>query len=184
MIKLPAYADFLAANTLRLEASLLDVLGRNEAKMRALPRNGRGEVDVAGMSLDIFPWHSSAQLSFRSTDESLDPATRYDVAAWELFNFISSSDGSSTMFDDTVKELGQTYGGAVDQQRSWLAHLCFLAAAEALLGQPVLAMLEQYGLDVDSRAFELIVEDSDRGIRCNYCELVRANRLTQRILAG
>src|SRR5262249_17140599 len=68
-----------------------------------------------------------------------------------------------------------------------MAHMIFLAGAEALLDPSVAEALKELGIDAPvcrddfmPRYFEYMVFDFDGTYPGNYCELVMANRVTAR----
>jgi hypothetical protein len=70
-----------------------------------------------------------------------------------------------------------------------VAHLIFLAAADALLDKSVSTFLQSVGINATERSdtlprgyFQYIVIDEDGVIKANYCDIVLANRVTRRLL--
>jgi hypothetical protein len=68
-------------------------------------------------------------------------------------------------------------------------HMLYLVAAEALLDEKITKVLIEYGIEVPvfgdelgSAPFEFFVYDPDGALRANYCDIVRAHRVTARIL--
>jgi hypothetical protein len=66
-----------------------------------------------------------------------------------------------------------------------MAHLIFLAGAEALLDPRVAQLLVELGINAPtyrdsfpSPLFEYMVFDFDKTVSANYCEIVLANRVT------
>jgi isopentenyldiphosphate isomerase len=64
-----------------------------------------------------------------------------------------------------------------------------MAGAEALLHPNVARLLNEFGIDAPeltdtfvSSPFEYIVTDSDETVKSNYCDIVLANRVIQRLL--
>jgi len=146
---------------------------------------------VSGICLDIAPWHGSLELGLRDSDEKCDEVIRNSIGDWKLNPLRSVDDRPATPQRVKVEEfLEREYSGIKDPELAReIAHLMFLAAAEALIDHSVTTALRQFQIDapyVDDtfllhRCFEYIVTDSDNSIVANYCEIVIATRITQRL---
>lgn len=69
-----------------------------------------------------------------------------------------------------------------------LRHVLFMAAAEALLDPEIANILRSYGVDapdfgsaLGGYPFYFYVMDPDEALRVNYCDVVRANRVSARV---
>jgi hypothetical protein len=146
---------------------------------------------VSAICLDIAPWHRGFDLALRDDDEKRDERIRNSVGDWKLYPLRGIDDPPTTPQRVAVEEFFEReYSGIKNPEVAReIAHLMFLAAAEALLDYSVTRMLRRYQIDapyVDDtflphRCFEYIVTDSDTSIAANYCEIVIANRITQRL---
>jgi len=114
---------------------------------------------------------------------------RYNSADWEYFDFVSNS--SFAGLQPAADFIRQAYvsEGEDSPARHEMAHLVFLAGAEALLDRRVAACLCEIGVNAPAygdeflqRPFEYMVFDPDETVRVNYCELVLANRVTSKWL--
>jgi hypothetical protein len=91
-----------------------------------------------------------------------------------------------------LREAGQLiqelYVSAGEQHYREMAHLVFLAGAEALLDRRIGEQLRKLGVNAPivtdgfSHHRFYMVFDPDESIRANYCEIVVANRITARLL--
>jgi hypothetical protein len=149
---------------------------------------------VSAICLDIAPWHRGFDLALRDDDEKWDDRIRNSVGDWKLYPLWRASDPRdlpSNPAREALEELFEREYGAIEDPTiaREIAHLMFLAGAEALLDHSVTTLLRQYQIEapyVDDtflphRCFEYIVTDSDNSISGNYCEIVIANRITQRL---
>jgi hypothetical protein len=162
------------------------ILGALEAKaadIQAIGRTVHGECPISGVSLDMAPWHCALGLSLRLNSEVGDD--RYDIAGWQYFDFVSQQ--SFPGLQPVADFIGEAYCSEGEFYRREMAHLIFLAGAEALLDERAATYLIGLGLEAPilgsefgQRYFEYMVFDPDCTIRANYCELVLANRVTAR----
>jgi hypothetical protein len=140
---------------------------------------------VTGISLDLVPWHGALGISIRRSTECSEDV-RYCNVEWAYFDVVSN---------DTCAEFQQAVDfihGAYTSENSnhlarEMAHLIFLAGAEALLDPQVALAFSELGIkapvcgaDFMPRPFEYMVFDFDETVPGNYCELVLANRVTAR----
>jgi hypothetical protein len=166
---------------------VLDALQEHASYIAGIPRTAQGGIPMTGLSLELYPWHRYIAMSLRS---SSDVMNRYSSADWEHFEFISSRESGSEPFRTAAVVVTETYDAAGDdlEARKEAAHLIFLAAAEALLEPSVAGALQSMGIEASvftdrlDRGFEFMVFDSDETLKANYCEIVRSNRVTRRLL--
>jgi hypothetical protein len=87
----------------------------------------------------------------------------------------------------------QRYQAAIGEpsQSQEIAHLTFLAAADALLDESVALRLQSVGVmapvitdKLRSNYFKYVVLDEDGVIKANYCDIICANRVTRRLLGA
>lgn len=154
-----------------------------------LERTGRGGLPITGVSLNMAPWHGGIGLSLRQSSDPSDPGRRHSSVEWKLFNFVSDEDCEPLItVGGYLQKLYRSRGkpDALD-----VAHLIFLAGADALLDRKVAAFFRKLGVDapvVKDRLgrgpFEYIVIDPDGTVPGNYCDLVFAMRVTKRLLGA
>lgn len=170
-----------------LHQTLMDVLSEHSDRIRTLHQ----AEDIWALSYDVIPWQPFAALSFRVREES-QRDLRYDVGGWRNYEFVGNIDSPALkqVADYVAVEVNNSAVGDPDGTRSQeTAHLIYLAAAEALLAEDVATLLKSLGINVPATSdtlrlsyFEFIVFDDDKTLKANYCELLRANRVTQRLL--
>ena len=170
-----------------LHAALVSVLHERGDKIRDLHRSE----DIWALSYDVIPWQPFAALSFRVREESQGDL-RYDVAGWRHYEFVGDIDAPALkqVAEYVAAEVNGPTDDDADGTRSQeTAHLIYLAAAEALLAEDVATFLKSLGINAPATSdtlrlsyFEFIVFDDDKALKANYCELLRANQITQRLL--
>jgi hypothetical protein len=171
---------------------LIDTLTANVDAVRWLGKDQPFNVD--GVAFGIFPWHQTAGLSFRTSDDKKttviydekehDLDIRYSPADWK-FGHHMTDDG----LESVGEHLGEVYpmtGGTPGQE---VHHLLLLAAADALLDEGVAHLLQEFGLHAEIRTdqvpwggFEYMVFDDDQAFKANYCEIILANRVAKRLI--
>lgn len=169
-----------------LQQALMTVLQDHRERIRALHESD----EIWALAYELIPWQPLVALSIRVRDET-DGDLRYDLAAWKHYEFAGNLDTPvlnevANYSAAAVNDLQADETGANSQE---VAHLIYLAAAEALLAPEVAAFLNSLGIGAPTTSdtlqgayFEFVVLDSDKAVRCNYCEIVRANRVTKRLL--
>ena len=183
--------EFSKCRGLVLEAILAEL---DVGAGRFTPDNDSGEDKIAassvsGIGLDFSPWHRQLMLGLRE-QEKWDEAIRYRIGDWKYYplnkpDFPPSLPQTAAAADFA----GDVYDSAAEMRPIEVAHLMFLAAAKALVDPAVTDRLQQLGNDApfitddfpSSRVFEYVVTDGDESIAANYCEIVIANRLTNRL---
>lgn len=143
------------------------------------------EEQVNGISLDLVPWHRALGLSLRQSSD-LEPEERYCNVEWAYFGLVT--DRTCPEMQVAVDFIHEAYVSENSNELAVeMAHLLFLAGAEALLDAKVAMALTELGIDApicgDSfmpRLFEYMVFDFDGHFPANYCDLVLANRVTAR----
>jgi hypothetical protein len=186
--------NFERCRSLLLDATLAEMTAHKSIfEQLAGYESGSSEcrVQTSAISLCIEPWHGTFDLGLRDDDEKWDNAIRYSVGDWKLYPVGGIEHARSVRETIAIQTyIEQTYGSVGDAHKAReTAHLIFLAAAEALLDVAVTTQLRKYQIDapyVDddfyfSRCFEYVVTDPDSSIAANYCEIVLANRITQRL---
>jgi hypothetical protein len=156
--------------------------------MLSLERSAQGAIPVNGVSYDISPWHGSLGLSLRVAH----PLGEYEDNSvdWQHFDFVS--DRSCARLREAADFITTAYysGGEDPLICQEMAHLIFLAGAEALLHRRIAEHLQKLGINapvvedrLSTRSEFYMVFDPDATMRANYCVLVLANRVTARLLA-
>jgi hypothetical protein len=177
--------DFSQCRSVLLQGILDALLARAEV-IASIKRIPNIEFPISGVSLDMAPWHGGIGLSLRQAAE-FEAERRYDVAAWEYFDLVSESTFAGLR--PAAEFIRDAYGseGEDSPARHEMAHLVFVAGAEALLDPLVAQRLRELGVNAPifrdeflRGGFEYLVFDPDGTVRANYCELVLANRVTAR----
>jgi len=145
---------------------------------------------ISGIGLDIAPWHRRFYLALRDDDEKWDKSLRYEIGDWKLYPLNGLVNPPAIAASAAaIDYIGDAYESVAGDQLRNVAHMIFLSAAEALLDEAVHQRFQQYGIDAPyivedfppHRCFEYVVTDEDGSIALNYCELVIANRITNRL---
>lgn len=169
-------------------AAILDGLRERTDYINSIPRNGRGDIPATGLALELSPWEGGLGLSLRLTEDFPRGDERYTSADWSQFDFTEGC--SSPSFEAARAYFSEMYKQADDsgQDPREIAHLVFLAGAEALLDPSVSQYLSTLGINapevgdyfIDS-PFEFIVMDPDESVKSNYCDLVVSYRIAERL---
>ena len=167
-------------------AGVIDALEGAEAHFASMDRTAQGKIPVNAIALDIYPWHGSASLAVRT--HSVPDEDRYSIADWPDYDF-ANQDSSSRLREATNFAFDCYRNKPDSMELTEAAHLIFLAAAEALLDASVSAKLRELGIDapnlgdgISGSYFEYLVLDADETCGANYCEIIRANRSTARLM--
>jgi hypothetical protein len=141
------------------------------------------EFPIDGVSLDLVPWHGGLGVSLRLRSEH-EPDIRYCNVEWTYFDLVSHDNCPALQRAADFVQKAYTSENSNSSARE-MAHLIFLAGAEALLDPRVAQHLLEFGINALtyrdsflSREFEYMVFDFDGTVPGNYCELVLANRVT------
>jgi hypothetical protein len=143
------------------------------------------EDEVTGISLDLVPWHRALGLSLRQCTDHV-PEVRYCNVEWAYFDLVSNRTCPELQLAaDFIHEAYTSENS--NHAAIEMAHLIFLAGAEALLDAKVATACTELGIDAPicgddfmPRPFEYMVFDFDGTVPGNYCDLVLANRVTAR----
>jgi hypothetical protein len=165
---------------------IIEGLLASEGYIQAIGRTAQGIIPVSAIALDIYPWHAWANLSLRLTSDPMD--IRYAIADWPHFDFVNQ-ETCSPIREAAVYAAEVYRNPPASMERIEIAHLIFLAGAEALLDESIAETLNRLGIDapnlgdgIKGHWFEYLVLDPDGTVRANYCEIVRANRSTDRLI--
>jgi hypothetical protein len=163
---------------------LIESLARCESRLRELVNGaGGGLFPINGLALRVLPWHRDAWIAFRSAS---DPAG-LDVGQWAYHDLFTDFAYSRPLAEASA------YAGAAwseppaGRSNSDIAHLVFLAGAEALLDRTVIEKFYTVLGIADNaesfdRWFDYFVLDDDQVFKANYCDVVLANRRTEKAL--
>jgi hypothetical protein len=182
--------DFDECRVLILRGVIAALRSRG-AEVEAIERAGGGHhPTVTGVALDLAPWHGGVGLALRLSSDPRDDPRRYRSVEWKHFNFVSQENCEALV--PVGAYIGKAYRSKGKRGCLDMAHLVFLAGAEALLDKKVTALLRAFGVEapvvrdrpLGGRQFDYVVVDPDGTIRGNYCELVVAMRVTQRLLGA
>lgn len=164
---------------------LKGILAAIRASAEELASIAKEPAAVTGISLDIVPWHRAIGLSIRqATEHGRD--IRYCNVEWANFDVVSND--SCVELQDAIDFVHEAYTSENSNHLAReMAHLIFLAGAEALLDAQVAVALSELGInapvcgaDFMPLPFEYMVFDFDGTVPGNYCHLVLANRVTAR----
>jgi hypothetical protein len=162
---------------------VLDALRYKARAIKAIDKDD----SITGVALDLAPWHGGVGLALRIRDDPRDDYKRYSSVEWRNFTFVSKEHCKALV---PVGEYIRTaYDAKGEGGQRDMAHLIFLAGAEAMLDRKVATYLQSLKLDapvvrdrLDRSYFEYIVVDPDGTIPGNYCNVVKAMRVTKRLL--
>ena len=151
------------------------------------PVDRSGTRDISAMSLDRFVQFGYVQVSFRRREER---ETGGDIGSWANQGYLSSKDGPCDEELAPIVSTSKQFMTSADGAAKDLRHVLFLAAAEALLDPQVATLLQGHEVDApdfgDSLGgypFTFYVMDPDEALRVNYCDVIRANRVTARVIS-
>jgi hypothetical protein len=161
---------------------ILEGLRFRADKIATIEKVPNVEFPINGVSLDLVPWHSALGVSLRLYSE-WEPDIRYCNVEWTYFDLVSHDTCHALKLAADFVHAAYTSENSNLLARE-MAHLIFLAGAEALLDPRVAHLLAELGINAPtyreefpSRLFEYLVFDFDGTVRTNYCELVLANRV-------
>lgn len=169
--------------------AIIDSLRERADYISSIDRTVRGQIPVSGIALELSPWHGGLGLSLRLTSDFPLGESRYDSADWPHFDFTNGY--QSPTIDAAVSLVTQIYNRGKEPGNDLrdMAHLTFMAGAEALLHPKVSHLLNEFGIEAPAisdrfvtSAFQYIVTDADQTVKSNYCDIVLANRVVQRVL--
>ena len=137
---------------------------------------------INGFALDVLPWFDQAGIAFRIQS---DPPG-FDLAEWEHYDlFFDLTMGVAGPLAASSGYAAAAYNNPPSGiEPGEVAHLILLAGAEALLDQTVVDKFYE-ALGIADNAcmfdswFEYFVLHPDNVCRANYCDIVRANRITE-----
>lgn len=169
--------------------AIIDSLRERTDYILSINRTACGDLPVSGIALELFPWHGGLGLSLRLTSDFPMGASRYDSAEWTHFDFTNGC--KSPSIEAAVSTVTRIYNRGNDPANDLrdMAHLTFIAGAEALLHPQVSKLLIELGINAPTitdrfvtSAFQYIVTDADETVKSNYCDIVLANRVALRVL--
>src|SRR5262245_47623907 len=179
---IPMAFNFSQCRSLILEG-ILEGLQASADVIAAIGKVPNLEFPVNGVSLDLVPWHGALGISLRLCTE-VEEHVRYCNVEWAYFDLTSNANcpALARAADFVQKAYTSENSNSVAIE---MAHLIFLAGAEALLDPQVAQLLVELGINAPtyrdsfpSHVFEYMVLDFDGTVRANYCELILANRVT------
>ena len=171
--------------------AIIDSLQERTDYIAQIERTPRGDVPVSGIALELFPWHARMGLSLRLTSDFPLGTSRYGSANWPHFDFTVGCHAPSIV--TAISLVTQIYdrGNEPGIDRRDMAHLAFMAGAEALLHPQVSRLLNDFGINaptltdtIVTSPFQYIVIDADQTVKSNYCDIVMANRVALRIIGN
>lgn len=174
-----------------LRSSLVHALRAARSNFEGIPLSPRGFRPVTAISLDLHLQQGYVEVSLRTMGEGRS----LSIGDWSLAGFLSSLSGPR---DEELSALASValsfYHQIADSDyssRADRAHLLYLLSAEVLLDRQVAEILNDYkinapffGSALGGHPFTYVVLDPEEMIRGNYCEIVRANQVTSRVLHG
>ena len=166
---------------------VIDALNGSKSHFDSMQRTAQGTIPINALALDIYPWHGSASLAVRV--HSVPFEDRYAIAEWPDFDFANQD--TSPLLKNAADFAADTYRNKPEEMELVeAAHFLFLSAAEALLDPSVADTLQSLGINapklgdgIGGSSFEYLVLDADETCCANYCEILRSNRTTHRLMA-
>ena len=155
-----------------------------------LPRTADGGLSISGLSLDLHIQHGYVAVSLRTDDEKWEDT---HIGDWKHAQFLSSLDDDPETEMACLADIMNTLYAEVPEDDVYAQldrrHMLYLVAAEAVLDEKVAEVLNDYGIEalvfgdaVGSTPFLFFVYDADGSLSTNYCDIVRAHRITARVL--
>lgn len=159
-------------------------------EFEALPRTDDGAVPISGMSLDLHIQHGYVAVSLRTEEEKWEDT---HIGDWEHAQFLSSLHDEPETEMARLAEIMNGLYAEIPEDDAYAQldrrHMLYLVAAEAILDEKVAKVLSDYGIEapvfgdaLGSAPFSFFVYDADGMLTMNYCDIVRAHRVTARIL--
>src|SRR5580698_5705402 len=104
-------------------AAILDSLRERTAYMNAIERNGRGELPVTGIALELFSWNGGFGLSLRLSEDYPMGDYRYESGDWAHSCFTEGCEAPSIEASGAV--VARFYGQAesLSVPKTEMAHL-------------------------------------------------------------
>lgn len=141
------------------------------------------------ISFDLIPWQAFVSISFRGREDDDEIAHR--PGDWSGYELIGEHNADE--FLDPVAEYAMRAYDSVQKYPARcqkMAHVIYMAAADALMCPRVGQLLEPFGAHTIRDQvpyqpfawFEYCVFDEDRVFKANYCEIVCAQRVTRKFL--
>ncbi|GAC1459174.1 MAG: hypothetical protein NVSMB70_04050 [Chamaesiphon sp.] len=135
--------------------------------LTSIKRTVRRSSPITGLALEIYPWHHYCAFSIRLNSDK----DRYNSADRQHFEFASSNEDNIESLNKVARYITEIYmplleRNATNDARN-IAHLIFLAGAEALLDHSVAHQLCSLGIDAsvidkelpENHIFEYMVFD-------------------------
>jgi hypothetical protein len=172
-------------------AAIIDSLNERADYIASIQRTARGSVPVSGIALELFPWHGGLGLSLRLDSDFPLGQSRYDSADRPHFDF--TNDCVSPSIQVAISLVTEIYsrGNEPGKDLRDMAHLAFMAGAEALLDPNVSRLLNEFEIEAPeltdefvTSPFQYIVTDADQTVKANYCDIVLANRVIKRLIGS
>ncbi len=174
--------------------SLNDAISERSDEIRSLEAKYRTSwcSGLGGLSLDVLPWWPMVTLSFRTAEDD-KREIRYSPADWKGYQFISEVNAEKAIAP-ALDYVDRMYKSVSDDPARCqeINHLIYLAAADALLDPSVAKLLQSCNAKAsvienqlpyrEFAWFEYIVVDVDKVFNLNYCQLICANRVSQRLV--
>jgi hypothetical protein len=139
--------------------------------------------------LELSPWNGGFGLSLRLTADYPMGGYRYESGDWVHSCFTEGCEAPSIETACSIVARFYERAAALSIKKTEMGHLTFLAGAEALLDLTVAKSLNGLGIRAPelkdtfvTSAFDYIVMDEDETVKSNYCDMVIANRVADRLL--
>ena len=182
-------AEQCAACRDALLAAILDALRERADYFASIERTARDSIPATGLALELFPWAGGFGLSLRLYSDYPGGNSRYDSADWPHYDFTEGCTSPSVLRARSLVEQIYARGSEPGGDRRDMAHLLFMAGAEALMHPEVARLLDAFGIEAETLAdefvsspFQYIVTDVDETVKSNYCDIVLSNRVLHRLL--
>lgn len=173
--------------------AILNSLQQRADYIRAIERNGRGEMPIDGIAFDVHPDYGYVALSLR---ESKGLSLSWNSADWPHFEFVNSQQHKYDPLMEAVSHMRacyEPYAQSTTYHGVEIRHLMMVSAAFALIDPAVADLLRSFEIEAatwdgrmypDPRYFEYVVLNAMESDRLNYCELMRQNLITTRLMGA
>lgn len=162
----------------------IELLQQSEPYIASLGFEVIGDNALNGIALDIIPWHVYFEMSLRFSSDTESGERNYNSADWQHFQFTRDASGPASMAAEEFLVKHYENSKYTGHESSMLL---YMAAAKALLSPKLNSCLRELfdspevGNNLFSGPFEYIVSDPDECLPCNYCDVMFAHSVADRL---
>ena len=175
------------------QEAILELLEAWRSRLSQLPKRPFTDfVKINGIELMMSPWDPDFRIVFRPTESTIRPRMGLASRAMLATGAYDESSPNGQEFDVVARDRALDFMAHVYSDKSIerrkprdVAHLLFLAAAEAFISSATTEKLISIGIDAPfvgndfiAGEFEYMLYDDDKSTTCNYCEHVLLNAIT------